>query len=348
MEAWPRASAAAGLQLPAAPGRAAAATEASVTGSPQAPGSAQASGSSTAQPSRPRLVTLGGGQDYNSRRAPRLPASPAAGRAAHTPPPARPLVNPAHGRSQDAPLRRGGGGKNYSSQHALRRRTVGLRVPARTASQPRPSRGAREAGGGGGERGEGASAGGPGPLPPIRGSSPWGARGGAPGGRRAPLTRVSRPPPAPAPPCASRPCCARGGYGCPPVTGTAPGAPTPPPPSAATPPGCDAARSSWSPLPRRTGRCFGAIRKPTEVEWRYTEEGERVRVSLRSGRIIPLPLQQRRDGIVPEQWIDGPKDTAVEDALDKTYLPSLKTFEEEIMDAMGIVETRRAKKSYWY
>ncbi|NXN46189.1 RM24 protein, partial [Rhinoptilus africanus] len=75
---------------------------------------------------------------------------------------------------------------------------------------------------------------------------------------------------------------------------------------------------------------------------------ERVRVSLRSGRIIPLPLRQRRDGIVPEQWIDGPKDTAAEDALDKTYTPSLKTFEEEIMDAMGIVETRRAKKSYWY
>ncbi|NXP03925.1 RM24 protein, partial [Thinocorus orbignyianus] len=89
-------------------------------------------------------------------------------------------------------------------------------------------------------------------------------------------------------------------------------------------------------------------RKPTEVEWRYTEEGERVRVSLRSGRIIPLPLRQRRDGIVPEQWIDGPKDTTAEDALDKTYQPSLKTFEEELMDALGIVETRRAKKSYWY
>uniref|UniRef100_A0A8D0FNU0 Large ribosomal subunit protein uL24m n=1 Tax=Strix occidentalis caurina TaxID=311401 RepID=A0A8D0FNU0_STROC len=44
-------------------------------------------------------------------------------------------------------------------------------------------------------------------------------------------------------------------------------------------------------------------RQPTEVQWRYTEEGERVRVSLRSGRIIPLPLRQRRDGIVPEQWI---------------------------------------------
>lgn len=48
---------------------------------------------------------------------------------------------------------------------------------------------------------------------------------------------------------------------------------------------------------------LAAGRKPTEVEWRYTEEGERVRVSLRSGRIIPLPLRQRRDGIVPEQWI---------------------------------------------
>ena len=28
---------------------------------------------------------------------------------------------------------------------------------------------------------------------------------------------------------------------------------------------------------------------PTEIEWRYTEKGERVRVSVRSGRIIPLP-----------------------------------------------------------
>lgn len=55
-------------------------------------------------------------------------------------------------------------------------------------------------------------------------------------------------------------------------------------------------------------------------------------------------------GSVLSLWLhtDGPKDTAVEDALDKTYLPSLKTFEEEIMDAMGIVETRRPKKSYWY
>lgn len=30
--------------------------------------------------------------------------------------------------------------------------------------------------------------------------------------------------------------------------------------------------------------------KSTEVEWRYTEEGEKVRVSTRTGRIIPLSI----------------------------------------------------------
>ncbi|XP_053134335.1 39S ribosomal protein L24, mitochondrial [Hemicordylus capensis] len=89
-------------------------------------------------------------------------------------------------------------------------------------------------------------------------------------------------------------------------------------------------------------------RQPTEVEWRYTEEGERVRVSLRTGRIIPKPVEQREDGIIPEQWTDGPKDTSVEDALEKTYTPALKTFQEEIMELKGIVETRSFRKSYWY
>jgi len=29
--------------------------------------------------------------------------------------------------------------------------------------------------------------------------------------------------------------------------------------------------------------------KVTKVEWRYTEDGEKVRVSLRTGRVIPIP-----------------------------------------------------------
>ncbi|XP_063173060.1 large ribosomal subunit protein uL24m [Candoia aspera] len=89
-------------------------------------------------------------------------------------------------------------------------------------------------------------------------------------------------------------------------------------------------------------------RLPTKVLWRYTEQGERVRVSIRTGRIIPKPIEQREDGIVPELWVDGPKDTSTKDVLEKTYTPSLKTFQEEIMELMGIVETRRHRKSYWY
>ncbi|XP_048476383.1 probable 39S ribosomal protein L24, mitochondrial [Rhincodon typus] len=89
-------------------------------------------------------------------------------------------------------------------------------------------------------------------------------------------------------------------------------------------------------------------RKPTTVDWRYTEEGEKVRVSTRSGRIIPKPVFQRRDGIVPEQWKDGPKDTSVEDALEKTFTPILKTFEEDVMEKMGINESSRPRRSYWY
>ncbi|XP_043935744.1 39S ribosomal protein L24, mitochondrial isoform X2 [Protopterus annectens] len=89
-------------------------------------------------------------------------------------------------------------------------------------------------------------------------------------------------------------------------------------------------------------------RKPTDVEWRYTEEGEKVRVSVRTGRIVPKPVPQRCDGIIPEQWIDGPKDTSVDDAVEKTYTPVLKPFEEDVIEKMGIVETRRPRKSYWY
>lgn len=45
---------------------------------------------------------------------------------------------------------------------------------------------------------------------------------------------------------------------------------------------------------------------------------------------------------------DGPKDTSVEDAVKITFAPSLKTLEEEVMEKLGIQETRRQKRSYWY
>lgn len=130
--------------------------------------------------------------------------------------------------------------------------------------------------------------------------------------------------------------------------------------------------------------CLMFLRKPTDIEWRYTEEGERVRVSVRTGRIIPKPVYQRKDGIIPQQWkggaseeggwkikknnafvprvldtqifkcgvflylADGPKDTSPDDALQKTYMPSLKTLEEEVMEKLNIQEDRKPRKSYWY
>ena len=49
---------------------------------------------------------------------------------------------------------------------------------------------------------------------------------------------------------------------------------------------------------------FTIISLPTEIEWRYTEKGERVRVSVRSGRIIPLPggAQELEDFVNPLQY----------------------------------------------
>lgn len=90
--------------------------------------------------------------------------------------------------------------------------------------------------------------------------------------------------------------------------------------------------------------------KPTSFEWRYTEEGEKVRVSVRTGRIIPTPasIEETRDFKSRAAYKEQPKDT-VSAEIDKiTFEPKLCTFEMEIMDKMGIKEDRIPPKSYWY
>lgn len=42
------------------------------------------------------------------------------------------------------------------------------------------------------------------------------------------------------------------------------------------------------------------------------------------------------------------KDTPAEVVLEKTYKPVLKSFEEEIADAMGIQDKRKLQPTYWY
>lgn len=88
---------------------------------------------------------------------------------------------------------------------------------------------------------------------------------------------------------------------------------------------------------------------PTEVEWSWTEEGDKVRVSKRSGRIIPMSKRveetyQYKNKLL---YAETDKDTLAAD-MNTTFVPQLKTFEMEIAEEMGIEEDRIPKKTYWY
>lgn len=63
------------------------------------------------------------------------------------------------------------------------------------------------------------------------------------------------------------------------------------------------------------------IRKGTAIEWRYTEEGNRVRVSCRTGRIIPIPISSKEtvDYKTPELYIEQSKDTIESDVKELTF-----------------------------
>lgn len=90
--------------------------------------------------------------------------------------------------------------------------------------------------------------------------------------------------------------------------------------------------------------------KPTEVEWRFTEEGEKVRVSTRTGRIIPIPklAEETPDYKTKATYTEQEKDTAAEEVTSITFQPTLRTFEMDIAEKMGIKEDRIPHKTYWY
>lgn len=88
----------------------------------------------------------------------------------------------------------------------------------------------------------------------------------------------------------------------------------------------------------------------TDIVWRYTEDGDEVRVSVRTGRIIPITraAYATQDYDFPEKYKDSPKDSNKNEVLKITYQPTLCTFEMDIMQSMGIEETRVPRKTYWY
>ncbi|CAB4067049.1 RP-L24 [Lepeophtheirus salmonis] len=87
------------------------------------------------------------------------------------------------------------------------------------------------------------------------------------------------------------------------------------------------------------------------VEWRYTEEGERVRVAIDSDSEIPIPsaASETIDYKTPSGYAENEaKDTPAKFAEEISFEPKLATFDMDIMESMGIKEERIPKRTYWY
>jgi len=90
---------------------------------------------------------------------------------------------------------------------------------------------------------------------------------------------------------------------------------------------------------------------PADFTWQYSEEGERVRVSKRTGTVIPKPQQSTEtiDYKIASKYVENEhKDTKAADVEKVTFVPKLATFEMDVMQQMGIQEHRTPKKSWWY
>ncbi|VDM36386.1 unnamed protein product [Hydatigera taeniaeformis] len=95
-------------------------------------------------------------------------------------------------------------------------------------------------------------------------------------------------------------------------------------------------------------------RTPCEAVWRYDSQGNRVRVSKRSGHLLPLPTAARilDDLTDPVTAEAGEKDTPAEvvtkATVDFVASPRLETFEEELTRVYAPEEKRQRMPTFWY
>jgi len=87
--------------------------------------------------------------------------------------------------------------------------------------------------------------------------------------------------------------------------------------------------------------------KPVDVEFKVSSEGEKVRISKRSGHVIYWPPEYLPDGSMKRDYVCGEKDTDAEEAKKMTYTPSLDSWEEELVNHYNVQDHPR-KKTYWY
>ncbi|CAK9298117.1 unnamed protein product [Gordionus sp. m RMFG-2023] len=86
---------------------------------------------------------------------------------------------------------------------------------------------------------------------------------------------------------------------------------------------------------------------PTLISWKFDAKGESVRVSDRSSRIIPVPslAHETRDYKTKATYLEQPKDTKAEDHQEITYVPKLKSFEEDIAETLKISDYKPFKNT---
>lgn len=91
-------------------------------------------------------------------------------------------------------------------------------------------------------------------------------------------------------------------------------------------------------------------KRPCQVEWRENEEGNLVRVSLRTEREIPIPADAYStvDYKSAESYVEEAKDTKADEVTKKTFEPTAQTFEMSLCEKYKIEENRIPFQFYWY
>lgn len=90
--------------------------------------------------------------------------------------------------------------------------------------------------------------------------------------------------------------------------------------------------------------------KPCDVTYRYTEDGAKVRVSKRTGQIIPIPPDNEAtiDYAKKSTYKPGDKDTAPSEHSEVTFKAKYKTFEQDLMDEYEIEEPKERAPTFVY
>ena len=90
--------------------------------------------------------------------------------------------------------------------------------------------------------------------------------------------------------------------------------------------------------------------KPCNVTFRFTEKGDQVRVSTRTGHVLPIPLEAEAtmDYAKKSAYKPGDKDTIPELIIAKTFQPKYKSFEQDLTDEYGLETQGERAETYVY